>query len=77
MVQNGGFESDGGWVIPETPVKAQFTDAVAHSAPRALLVGITQDMEHKYSYSSAEQRLSIPVGRKATLSMWYTIPSAL
>jgi len=76
VVQNGGFDSDGGWVIPETPVKARFTDAVARSEPRSLQVGITQDLEHEYSYSSAEQRLSIPAGRKATLSLWYTVPSA-
>jgi hypothetical protein len=33
-------------------------------------------MIHRYSYSSAEQRLSIPAGRTATLSLWYTIPAA-
>jgi hypothetical protein len=75
-IQNGGFDGDGGWVIPETPVKARFTAAVARSAPRSLQVGITPDLTHEYSYSSAEQRLSIPAGYKATLRLWHNIPAA-
>ena len=62
--------------VPNTPVKARLTDAVARSGQRSLQVGITQDMVHKYSYSSAEQQLSIPAGRKVTLSLWYMIPDA-
>jgi hypothetical protein len=73
-IRNGGFDSDGDWVIANTPVKARYTDAVVHRGTRSLQVGITQEMTHKYSYSSAEQRFAIPSGRKATLSLWYTIP---
>jgi hypothetical protein len=73
VVQNGGFESDGGWTIQPTPIKALLTDAVARTGRRSLQVGITPDQVHVYSYSSAEQRLSIPAGRTATLSLWYTI----
>lgn len=75
LVQNGGFESGGGWVIYETPAQARLTGTVARSGQRSLQVGIGPGMEHRYSYSSAEQRLSIPAGRTARLSVWYTIPN--
>jgi hypothetical protein len=76
LVANGGFESDGGgWVIPETPVKARLTDARVRSGVRSLQVGITPDLSHLYSYSSAEQRLAIPADRAATLRLWYLVPS--
>jgi hypothetical protein len=74
VVGNGGFESDGEWVISETPVKARLTGALARSGARSLQVGISPDLNHEYSYSSAEQRLAIPPGRTATLRLWYTIP---
>lgn len=74
LVQNGGFESGGGWVIYQTPAQARLTGTVARSGQRSLQVGIGPGMEHRYSYSSAEQRLAIPAGRTARLSLWYTIP---
>jgi len=52
------------------------TSVTARTGARSLQVGIAPDMVHRYSYSSAEQRLSIPSGRRATLSLWYTIPAA-
>jgi hypothetical protein len=76
VVQNGGFESNGGWVIFETPAAARLTSAIARTGGRSLQIGIGQDMIHTYSYSSAEQRLSIPAGRTAILSLWYNIPAA-
>jgi hypothetical protein len=74
-VRNGGFESDGDWSIANTPVKARYTDAIAHGGQRSLQVGITQEMAHTYSYSSAEQRFLIPTGKTAKLRLWVTIPN--
>jgi hypothetical protein len=74
-VQNGSFDASGGWVIPITPAQARLTTAVVRSGPRSLQTGITPDMPNVYSYSSAEQRISIPAGQRATVSLWYTIPA--
>jgi hypothetical protein len=50
------------------------TEAIARTGQRSLQTGITPDMADRYSYSSAEQRISIPAGRTATLRLWYAIP---
>jgi hypothetical protein len=73
-VQNGGFDVSGGWVIANTPAQARLTTAVARSGPHSLQTGITAELPNVYSYSSAEQRISIPAGQRATVSLWYTIP---
>jgi len=74
-VQNGGFDATGGWVIPITPAQARLTTAIARSGSHSLQTGITPEMPNVYSYSSAEQQISIPAGQRATVSLWYTIPA--
>jgi hypothetical protein len=43
---------------------------VARTGARALQVGIADPVHNRYSYSSAEQRFSVPIGRRAALTLW-------
>jgi hypothetical protein len=72
---NGDFETNEGWQINDTPYDARYTDVVARTGRRSLQVGIPDPAENIYSYSSAEQRLSIPAGTRAVLRFWYLVPS--
>jgi hypothetical protein len=72
---NGDFETNEGWTINDTPYDARYTDAVARTGRRSLQVGIPDPGENIYSYSSAEQKLSIPAEARATLRFWYLVPS--
>ena len=71
---NGDFETNDGWLIANTPYKARYTDAVAHSSTRSLQLGMVSLADNRFSYSSVEQRFSIPAGEKATLTLWYQMP---
>jgi hypothetical protein len=75
LLVNGGFETDEAWEIADTPAKAQFTDAAARTGLRSLQAGIIDPVRNVYSYSSAQQRLSIPATANATLTMWYLVPA--
>jgi hypothetical protein len=70
---NGGFETDEGWSIANTPRKARYTDAVAYLGSRSMQLGIDNPAQNTLSYSSAEQRLVIPAGQAATLRFWYNV----
>jgi hypothetical protein len=75
LVVNGGFETDDGWLIANTPYKARYSDVLVHSGTRSLQVGIRDLADNRFSYSSVEQRFSIPAGKKVTLTLWYQMPN--
>jgi hypothetical protein len=71
---NGDFETDEGWAIFDTPYDARYSTAVARTGRRSMQLGMADPAENTFSYSSAEQQLSIPTGARATLSLWYSVP---
>jgi hypothetical protein len=74
LAANGGFETEGDWVIYDTPHKARYSSAVARTGQRSMQLGIADPAANVFSYSSAEQQLSVPEGKEATLSLWYNMP---
>jgi hypothetical protein len=74
LVANGGFESDSSWVIYDTPRDARYSTAMARTGERSMRLGIVDPTENTFSYSSAEQQVSIPEGQRSTLSLWYNAP---
>ncbi len=74
LAVNGDFEEDGGWTLANTPRKARYTSTVARTGSRSLELGIANPAENVFSYSSAEQRFTIPAGARATLTFWYDMP---
>ncbi|MBN1582569.1 MAG: N-acetylmuramoyl-L-alanine amidase [Anaerolineae bacterium] len=75
LVVNGDFETNGGWLIANTPYKARYTDTVARSGARSLQLGMESGEDNRFSYSSVEQQFDIPTGAKATLAFWYQMPN--
>lgn len=75
QVSNGSFEQDGSWTIPYTPYSARYTTEQAYAGQRALQVGIDDPGADVFSYSSAEQQITVPAGRRATLRLWYHMPA--
>jgi hypothetical protein len=71
-VQNPGFETDEAWVLNDTPADAHYAVNPVHAGTRALRAGIRPGGENQYSYSSADQGLTIPAEASAALlSFWY------
>ena len=71
LIINGGFETDDGWVFGMTETLGDYTTTLAHSGLRSARVGITQEEEDTYGYSSVSQPVTIPVDvKKATLNYW-------
>jgi hypothetical protein len=75
LVLNGGFEIDAAWYLPGTAYPARYSTAQALSGSRSMQVGIVEAAEDEYSYSSAQQVVSIPAGLgSASLRFWlYTL----
>lgn len=70
-IANGGFEYDGDWEIAITAYPADYTTAMAHSGDRSMRLGIVEPEEEVYSYSSAQQAVTIPADvTSATLRFW-------
>jgi hypothetical protein len=68
---NGGFEDNSGWELPATAYTAGYSSSEAHSGGRSMRTGIVNGVDNRYSYSSARQRVSIPVGStSAYLTFW-------
>ena len=53
MISNGGFEDEGSWEIPGTAYSASYTTAAARSDDRSMRVGIVEQGDNVYGYSSA------------------------
>jgi len=72
QIINGGFETDEGWTLNDTPADAHYTPDPVQTGLRALRVGIPLTDQNQFSYSSADQVVAIPAGRgRVTLSFWY------
>ncbi|MBN1402793.1 MAG: hypothetical protein JXA74_18265 [Anaerolineae bacterium] len=70
-VVNGGFESNVAWVIPDTVYDAAYSTGQAHTGARSMRTGILNLANNVYSYSSAQQTVTIPTGiDSATLRFW-------
>ena len=76
LVTNGDFEGDGGWTIPITPYRARYTRDASYVGDRSLQLGIADPAADRWSYSSAEQRVAVPAGRRAKLRFWYHMPQS-
>ena len=71
LVVNGGFESQVGWVFPQTAAPAEYAQGVAHSGKQSVRTGILSPLNNVLSYSSIWQPVAIPAdAEQATLSFW-------
>ncbi len=73
---NGGFEQNTDWTLPGTAYPAVYSTAKAHSGDRSLRAGILMSGENVYSYSAANQTISVPTAvptdvETATLTLWW------
>jgi hypothetical protein len=69
---NGSFEADEGWTILDTVHDAAYTDSIARSGTRSMRLGIQDAAGNLFSFSSVEQRVTIPCDAStARLSFWY------
>ncbi|HNR97688.1 MAG TPA: hypothetical protein PKH89_12090, partial [Anaerolineae bacterium] len=59
LLVNPGFESDDGWVIPQTVSPAGYTEQMAYTGRRSMRLG-AGDAGNVYSYSSVQQTVTIP-----------------
>jgi len=76
LAVNGDFEREDGWTIANTPYKARYGSAVAHTGTRSLQLGMVEPAQNQFSYSSVEQRFVVPAGHKITLEFWYRMPDS-
>ncbi len=60
VIINGSFESDDGWIIPNTPYPARYTNSIVHTGSRSLQAGIVAGQEDLTSYSTAMQTITVP-----------------
>ena len=65
LIANGDFESDAAWQINNTVYPAGFVTFPVYSGARALRAGIVHPPHNVYSYSSAQQTITIPTGPAA------------
>ncbi|MCJ7530307.1 MAG: carboxypeptidase regulatory-like domain-containing protein [Anaerolineales bacterium] len=83
LVVNGDFEANTGWTLPITVYPAGYDSSVTldvtavysiemvHTGSRSVRDGIVDTAKNVYSYSSAWQNATIPLGIKsATLKFW-------
>jgi hypothetical protein len=62
VVVNGGFEADGGWDFPDTPLPAATTGVVTHTGTRAARIGFGAGSATptRTAYSSVRQTVAVP-----------------
>jgi hypothetical protein len=72
---NGACESEQAWNFPITPYSAAYTAEKSHGGSRSIRTGIIKPTDNRFSYSSAQQVVSLPSNPgQATLSAWiYTV----
>lgn len=69
---NNSFEFRGDWYIPITVYPAAYSTAAANTGSWSMRTGITLAGDNTYSYSSAEQMVTIPGSAgSAVLDLWY------
>ena len=68
LLTNGDFESEGGWVFGDTPVRGSYDSSIVLSGGRAARLGIISDVDQR-SFSSIWQQVTIPAqASQVTLS---------
>ena len=72
VISNGGFETDAGWAINNTPVPAAYSTEQAHSGQRSMRLGIVPPGAGtgSTSYSSVDQSVPLPHSSGITLTFW-------
>ena len=71
LIVNGGFESTSGWNLPVTAYTAVYATAQKHSGSRSMRTGIVDTAQNRYSYSTANQTVTIPSNAtNAKLRLW-------
>jgi hypothetical protein len=71
-IANGGFEETAAWEILNTVYPAGYSTDQAHGGSRALRAGIKVGDEDIFSYSSAQQTLTLPATTgSAVLTYWW------
>ena len=68
LIINGGFEFNFGWDIPITEFTAGYSTSLYRTGARSMRTGILNSSQNTYSYSDFQQKVSIPVGAKASLT---------
>jgi len=67
VLVNGGFESDGGWVLNSLAV---YNTGQVHAGGRSARLGILPGEPGDSVYSSVAQTVVLPVGSTATFRLW-------
>lgn len=75
-IVNGSFEDNTGWVIPSTAYSAGYTATEAHSGARSMRTGIVTLADNKYSYSTAQEKVTIPAGTTSAYFTFWIKPSS-
>ena len=71
VVRNGGFEQISDWYLPKTNYPADYSTAQAHGGNRSMRLGIVNSYHNTYSYSDAQQTVTLPAGlASAKLRFW-------
>ena len=71
LISNKSFENNSAWVIPITAHTAEYSTAEAQDGSRSMLTGIIDPNDNKFSYSSTNQKVTIPAGIvSAPFSFW-------
>jgi hypothetical protein len=71
LITNSGFETDLGWLVPQTAYPAGYSTERVHTGSRSMRLGITGG-GNVYSWSSCQQAIQIPTGlKRADLSFYY------
>ena len=70
-LDNSSFEDTSDWYIPLTEYSAVYSTDRAHSGNRSMRTGIVKSIDNRYSYSDAEQLVTIPADADSvTLRIW-------
>jgi subtilisin family serine protease len=59
LLNNGGFETNQGWVFGDTPLRGYYQNGIVHNGAQAAILG-TVDGPDKFSFSSVWQAVTLP-----------------
>jgi len=76
VIVNGGFEGSSGWEIPITEYSAAYSSAEAHTGVRSMRTGITDPGDNTFSYSSANQTVTLPSNTTSALLSFWILPQS-
>ncbi|MGE5223061.1 MAG: hypothetical protein ACM3PY_11520 [Omnitrophica WOR_2 bacterium] len=71
LIENGSFEDNTAWVIPDTEYNAAYSTAQAYTGSRSMRSGITSSANNRFSYSDFRQEVTIPSNATvAVVNFW-------